>query len=73
MTSDTPTQKIADRLKELRLARELTQADLAHKAGINSNTYAKIERGEQAATVIMLNTIASALGVELEEIFKFKA
>lgn len=69
---DATTQKIASRLKELRLQKDLTQADLAHKAGINPNTYAKIERGEQAATVKMLERIANALEVELSEVFTFR-
>lgn len=73
MNPDTPTHKIASRLKELRLQKDFTQSALAHKAGINANTYAKIERGEQSATVAMLATIANALEVELEEIFKFRA
>lgn len=69
---DETTQKIATKLKELRLQKGFTQADLAHKAGINPNTYAKIERAEQAATVKMLERIATALGVELSQIFTFK-
>jgi transcriptional regulator with XRE-family HTH domain len=56
----------------LRTQKELTQADVARKADINTNTYAKIERGEQAATVKMLERIADALGIELSEVFKFK-
>ena len=69
---DITTQKIANRLKEVRLQKDLTQADVARKADINTNTYAKIERGEQAATVKMLERIADALGIELSEVFKFK-
>jgi transcriptional regulator with XRE-family HTH domain len=69
---DVTTQKIANRLKEVRIQKDLTQADVARKAAINSNTYAKIERGEQAATVKMLERIADALGIELSEVFTFK-
>ncbi len=69
---DETTQKIAQRLKDVRLQKDLTQADVAKKASINANTYAKIERGEQAATVKMLNRIAVALNVELSDIFRFE-
>jgi DNA-binding XRE family transcriptional regulator len=66
------TKKTANKLKELRQQKGLTQADVATKAAINTNTYAKIERGEQAATVIMLEKIARVLGVEVRDVFDFE-
>ena len=66
------TKKTANRLKELRQQKGLTQAEVAMQAAINTNTYAKIERGEQAATVVMLEKIAQVLGVEMRDIFHFK-
>lgn len=66
------TKKTANKLKKLRQQKGLTQADVATKAAINTNTYAKIERGEQAATVIMLEKIARVLGVEVRDVFDFE-
>ena len=66
------TRKTANKLKELRQQRQLTQAEIAQKAAINVNTYAKIERGEQAATVVMLERIALVLGVEMRDVFDFE-
>ena len=66
------TKKTADKLKELRMQKGLTQAEVATQAAINANTYAKIERGEQAATVVMLEKIARVLGVEVRDVFNFQ-
>ena len=66
------TKKTAARLRTLRQERGLTQAEVAGKAAINTNTYAKIERGEQAATVKMLEKIAQVLGVEVRDVFNFE-
>ena len=58
-----------DEFLKARSVAGVTQAEVAKLARINSNTYAKIERGEQAATVVMLEKIALALKVELRDIF----
>ena len=67
----TTQEKIGLNLQRIRREKNLTQADVAARADINTNTYAKIERGVQTATVPMLETLASVLGVDLQEIFKF--
>ncbi len=45
MSSET-VKKIAKKLKTIRLDKGMTQAEVAEKARLNSNYYAKIERGE---------------------------
>ncbi len=67
----TVQEKIGLNLQRIRREKNLTQATVAAEADINTNTYAKIERGVQTATVPMLETLAGVLGVELQEIFKF--
>ena len=62
---------IADQLKALRVKRNLTQAELAEKAGINPNAYAKIERMERQATITTLEKIAKALEVHSSDILPF--
>ena len=42
MTNETIDPRIAKKLKAFRLSKSLTQLDLAEKAGINANYYAKV-------------------------------
>lgn len=70
-TSDSTTKKVAKKLKSLRLERNLTQVELAKKADISSNYYAKIERGEIRPSVDMYERIAKALKVTASDIFPF--
>lgn len=70
MTEDT-TKKIGKRLKALRLKKSLTQAELAEKADLNSNYYAKIERGIVKPAPEAYEKIAKALKVTAADIFPF--
>lgn len=63
------TQRIAERLKTLRTEKNMTQGEVAEKAGINTNYYAKVERGEVTASVPMLEKIADAISVDISEVF----
>jgi transcriptional regulator with XRE-family HTH domain len=65
------TRFIANRLKSLRSEHNLTQVELAEKAGINPNAYAKIERMERQATITTLEKIAKALKVSSSDILPF--
>jgi transcriptional regulator with XRE-family HTH domain len=49
----------------------LFQTDVAKKAGLNSNFYSKVERGEAIPSVITLKKILGALGVKSSEILSF--
>ncbi len=68
----TTQEKIGLNLQRIRREKDLTQATVAAKANINVNTYAKIERGIQTATIPMLENIADTLGIELSELFTFR-
>lgn len=57
-----------DFAKKIKSAREkagLTQAQVAEKAGVHFNYYARIERAEVVARGDILNKIAKALGVKI--------
>lgn len=54
-------QSLAVVIKQLREKRELSQAELAKKAGIASGTIGDIERGVNKSTVKTLNKISKAL------------
>lgn len=68
---DVTTKKVAKKLKALRLERELTQQELAEKAEMSSNYYAKIERGLVRPSVDMYERIAKALKATSSDIFPF--
>jgi transcriptional regulator with XRE-family HTH domain len=55
-------------LKNARLERGLTQLELADKAGIHPNTYAKIERDEQEPSFDTVKRLAKVLKIRLEDI-----
>ena len=69
--TDKISKHIAGKLKEYRLKRDLSQANLAKKAGMNSNYYAKIERGEIKPSVTTLEKIIKALNAKSSDIFPF--
>jgi transcriptional regulator with XRE-family HTH domain len=69
---DATIQKIVEQLKKIRLDKGLTQAEVAQRAEINANTYAKIERGEQTPPIPMLVRIGDAMGVEVDVNFREK-
>ncbi len=72
MKTDKKTlDSIADKLKTARLKQNLTQQQVARKAGINGNYYAKVERGEASLSVITLLKLVRALGVKSSSILPY--
>jgi transcriptional regulator with XRE-family HTH domain len=63
--------KIAAKLLDQRLKIGLTQVEVAKKAGMHSNSYAKIERGDRGATVDTLEKIVKALDIKSSDILPF--
>lgn len=58
-----------NKIKEIREQKGFTQEEVAKKAGISANYYAKIERGTINTTIKKAINIAKALGVEISDIF----
>jgi putative transcriptional regulator len=58
-----------NRLKELRIARNLTQEVLAEKVGVTRQTIISIEKGRFVPSVRLALLLAQALGSRLEEVF----
>jgi transcriptional regulator with XRE-family HTH domain len=71
MTIDETTQQTADNIRNIREKQGFTQVALAKKAGIDSNYYAKIERGEIKPGADKYKKIVKALGVKSSDIFPF--
>ncbi|WP_010532474.1 helix-turn-helix transcriptional regulator [Lentibacillus jeotgali] len=59
-----------DWLLSIRKQRELTQAEVAKKAGIARTTYSMIETGERGATVKNAKKISSILGFDWTVFFE---
>jgi transcriptional regulator with XRE-family HTH domain len=59
------------KLKKTRLDQEMTQVDLAVKAGISTNYYARIERGEVNPSIDVFEDIVKALKVKSSKIIDF--
>lgn len=58
------SKELGCRLRTLREKAKLTQAEVATKAGITVNYYARIERGEENPTWVKIEHIKKALGVD---------
>ena len=62
-------QKIARRVRDMRLARNLSLENMALKSGVSRSMISLIERGESSPTAVVLDKIAAALGVALASLF----
>ena len=65
-------KQFGERLKELRLARGLSQEALAFKSGMHRTYLGGIERGERNPSLKNITAIAKALGVSLSQLFSFE-
>lgn len=63
---------VARNLRRLRQAKGLSQEELADRADINRNYVGMLERQEHAATIDMLEKLASVLDVDPVEFFRRK-
>ena len=68
-TKDTTLVQLGQRIKDLRLSKGLTQAELAKKSNIAANYIAMLERGERNATYLTLLKLAEGLEVKVGELF----
>jgi transcriptional regulator with XRE-family HTH domain len=55
---------LGEKLKRVRERAGLTQSEVATKAGLNSNYYARIERGEENPSFEKLEGIKDALNIK---------
>lgn len=59
------------RVRELRKRREMTQQQLAERAGMNTKFLGELENGHRDLRVMTISRLAKSLGVELADIFHF--
>ena len=70
MSADT-VKKIGKNLIQIRSRRGLIQVEVAKIAGISTNYYARIERGDTGISVEVLEKLARALKVKSSDILPF--
>lgn len=74
--TETPSdlnQRIAERVRELRAAKNLSLDALAAKSGVSRSMISLIERGESSPTAVVLERLATGLGVMLASLFDAQA
>lgn len=57
------------KLKELRERKNLTQAELARKIGVNRSYISRIESGKSKPSLALLERIANELGISVKKFF----
>lgn len=65
--------RIAERVRELRTARGLSLDALARRSGVSRSMISLIERGESNATAVVLDKLATGLGLSIAALFEFDA
>src|SRR5437773_9964132 len=68
-TASDLNQRIAERVRELRAAHGLSLEALASKSGVSRSMISLIERGESSPTAVVLEKLATGLGVVLASLF----
>jgi transcriptional regulator with XRE-family HTH domain len=71
-TSAMPEVSVGQRLRELRLERNLSIRALAERSGLNVNTFSLIENNKTSPSVSTLQQIAQALQVPIGAFFESK-
>jgi len=61
--------ELCNRLKEIRLQKDLTQESLAAAVGVTRQTIIAVEKGKFGPSVRLALRLASTLDVSIEEIF----
>lgn len=64
-------KQLGNNIKKARIKRGLTQSQVAEKAEIHVNYYARIERGEENPSIEVLQNIAKALNAKSSELLPF--
>ena len=66
----TINKQLGYRIRYLRQLKNWSIEDLALEAGINRNYLSDLERGTRNPTLMILNKIATALGIDLNVLFE---
>ena len=65
--------RVSNQIRRLRFETgEMTQADLAQRIGVTRQTIIAIEQGRYSPSLEMAFQIAQALGVTLDDVFRYE-
>ncbi|MFD5021077.1 helix-turn-helix domain-containing protein [Paenibacillus sp. NPDC058367] len=62
---------VGARVRELRKEKGMSQEELAHAANLHPTYIGKLERGERNMSVESLDKATQALGITLEQLFRY--
>jgi len=68
---NTVQMQFGERVRELRLAKELSQEELAFRSGVHRTYLGGIERGKRNPSLKNVAAVAKALGITLSQLFSF--
>jgi transcriptional regulator with XRE-family HTH domain len=66
-TNGTPD--LGERLRAIRLLRRMTLREVADAAGVSESFVSQLERGRSSASVATLQRLATAVGIEISDLF----
>jgi len=68
MKKEKLLKKLGKRIREIRKAKGMTQADLANDIGKDQQSLQRLEAGKINPSIYYLYEVAKGLGIELEEL-----
>ena len=63
-------KKLGENLKKIRMAKDITQIEIAKKLNVNRSFVSNIENGKTNPTLSTITSLAKALGVSTNELLK---
>jgi len=71
---DKKEEKLQNRIRKLRFENEeMTQQELAERAGVTRQTIIALEAGKYAPSLLLAFRLAAAFGVKIEDVFQYEA
>ena len=64
------SKKLGNNLKAIRTGKNITQSDLAELIGVDKSFVSNIENGKNNPTLSTITSLAKALKVPVDELFK---
>lgn len=61
-----------NKIKEMRIALNMTQEELARKAGVRRETIVFLEQGKYNPSLKLAHDVSEALGTSLDKLFFYK-
>jgi transcriptional regulator with XRE-family HTH domain len=66
----TVQQRVSKNIQRLRREKDLSQEEVAHLADIHQTYLSGVETGKRNPSILVVERISKALGVDISEIFK---